>query len=209
MNSSHRRVSPLGRRHRRGTTIIEYALIGAIIAIAAIVGIEQLSDELVLSFHLVDRSFAGESATPRARNEHSNTAAAQAIAEPRRQSWSATVILVVAVVGWLVERRTRKTRGAESILAAQPNPTAAEFANTDVLRLRYAQKRLRILHDLIQDNHKLLPTDLRVSDLMTEEVKKSSPSATVAELRRLTTAHGFRHILVCNEQGTLVGVVGT
>ena len=51
----------------------------------------------------------------------------------------------------------------------------------------YAQKRLRILHELFHDHHKQLPTSLRVSDLMTEEVKKSPPSAMVAKLRRLTT----------------------
>ena len=51
-----------------------------------------------------------------------------------------------------------------------------------------AQKRLRILHELLHDHQKLLPTILRVSDLMTEEVKKSPPSAMVAKLRRWTTA---------------------
>ncbi len=206
MMYSRRRNSPFARR-RRGTTVIEYLLLGAIIAVATTVGIEQLSEDMSLSFHLVDRSFAGETATLRPRNEQPVAATAQPVADPRRPSWSATAILVVAVVGWLIERRSRSAGVAESPLPTRLGSPSGGVAPSDVLRLRYAQKRLRILRELIEDNHKLLPTDLKVGDLMTEEVKKATPDVTVGELRRLTSANGFRHILVCNEKGTLVGVV--
>lgn len=118
----------------------------------------------------------------------------------------AVSLLGLAVGGWLIERRARLGRTTEATSASKEDGDKKPEPASEC-RSRLSEKRLRILNTLINDNHKLLPSDMKVGDLMTTDIKTASPKTSVADLRRLFTDNKFRHVLICDEARRLVGVV--
>jgi len=115
----------------------------------------------------------------------------------------------MALVGIAIYFFGRRVRNAQSKFgrrrgdAFEPGPDPYDESSRD----RLAQKRLKILGTLVNDNHKLLPSDLTVGDLITTVVRTARPSTSIAELRAMTIEFKIRHILVCNDDHELVGVV--
>lgn len=115
-------------------------------------------------------------------------------------------IALMGIAICFVDRRVRNARpkfGRRRGDLMEPESDPYDEAS----RNRLAQKRLRILGTLVNDNHKLLPSDLTVGDLMTTVVRTACPLTTIAELRAMTIEYKIRHILVCNDDNELVGVV--
>lgn len=115
-------------------------------------------------------------------------------------------VVLAGVVICIFERRSRRAptkygRRRGDLLESGPAPY------DESSRSRLAQKRLKILGTLVNDNHKLLPSDLTVGDLMTTVVRTARPATPIAELRAMTIEFKIRHILVCNDDNELVGVV--
>ena len=117
------------------------------------------------------------------------------------------VLLIVALGGWIAERRARDRKAAFAEKAQSVDSTCGHTApDGDVSRSRFAKKRLQILNLLMNDGNKLLPSDLRVGDLMTTTVKTCPPSATAEELRAVVSEQKIRHVLIA-DGGALLGIV--
>lgn len=108
------------------------------------------------------------------------------------------VVLGTTILGWLYRRSRRRREVGETCVARRSSAGLSD---------RLTKKRLRILSTLMSDNNKLLPSDLRVEDLMTTNVRTAHPSTPVGTLRAIAVEHDIRHILICEDDNRLVGVV--
>lgn len=108
------------------------------------------------------------------------------------------VVLGTTILGWLYRRSRRLRAVGETCVASRSSAGLSD---------RLTKKRLRILGTLMSDNNKLLPSDLRVEDLMTTSVRTAHPSTPVGTLRAIAVEHDIRHILICDDDNRLVGVV--
>lgn len=192
-------------RNRRGVSAIEWALLGALIAAGMAIGAAQLSKDASRTFSLVGGALDSGDRVVRSDDSDDRRDPATEM-RPTGYPWISLAILSFAVVAWMVERRigTVAVRcGCHPSAPGKLMPDVPQVAS----RKRYALKRLRILNAMVHDNHKLLPSDLRVADLMTAEPKVASSTTTVAELRTLIAENSFRHVLICDKARKLLGVV--
>lgn len=192
---------------RQGGTIVEYAIFGALICAAMFFAGEQWSHEAQRTFRFVGGAIGSDHVAAaqagRKRVEESDWGMSRVNVV---RQWTGTAILTVAVCAWLVDRiGKRRSAAATAALAAEslrPLPDSAQVA-----RNRYAEKRLQILNAFLKDNHKLLPSDMRVGDLMSQELKIAASRSSVAEVRKLLEENNVRHVLICDADRRLVGVV--
>lgn len=119
-----------------------------------------------------------------------------------------TAVLVIAVggmglvtVGMLLERRGRK-RTALSVEEPEVDAPPRDPANS-----RLQGKRWWLWHTLINDSQRVLQNRVEVQHLMTRETTVVAPSATVAEMRDLIDLNRIRHLLVCDGNNRLLGVI--
>jgi diguanylate cyclase (GGDEF)-like protein len=75
------------------------------------------------------------------------------------------------------------------------------------LQFRVYAKRQSLLHALLNDTDLLTQNRIQVRHLMTRQPSTVLPKATVEEMRQVMTAGRVRHLLVCDEDGRLLGVV--
>ncbi len=143
------------------------------------------------------------------------TASAAAVPLERLAADDGRLIIVGVVIavtfagmGWLMARRSHGNahifRGHR---AHDASPDDAGVSPEVASRARFAKKRLRLMSMLVKDTHKLLPSDLKIRDLMTTNVTTALPTTTANELREIFVADNIRHMLICDEEGLLVGIV--
>jgi CBS domain-containing protein/Flp pilus assembly pilin Flp len=191
-----------------GSAGIEYAVLIAIVILSVAAVFWRTSDESLGSFVPVAQALLGDAKCSGTMDGRLIEAAPSPslTGDLRLINLISISFLCIAVSGWLIERRARIHRQSESNTT---NKTAQgrKAEPSSECRSRFSEKRLKILNTLINDNHKLLPSDLKVADLMTTDVKTALPKTTAGELRRLFADNKFRHVLICDEARHLVGVV--
>lgn len=191
-----------------GSAGIEYAVLIAILVVFVAVAFWHTSNESSSSFLPVAQALNGQEryVTTVAGRAVESRSVLHFLQGERWLNLIAVSLFGLAVGGWLIERRARLSRATEATSMTH-DARGRKPEPVNECRSRFPEKRLRILNTLINDNHKLLPSDMKVGDLMTTDVKTASPQTSVAELRRLFTDHKFRHVLICDDARRLVGVV--
>lgn len=200
--------TPLFRR-RLGSATLEYVVLVAVVAggllFIAWEAMERRGDLLQSVSSVLGRSPSELRTRPAIEN-----GAADGAGSTSRRSTAfnvfTMVVLCVAVGGWLIERRARKSH-LERAKAADQQPGRRVSDAARGSRSRLTEKRLKILNTLISDNHKLLPSDLKVGDLMTTAVTSALATTTASELRKIISENHFRHVLICDAGGGLAGIV--
>lgn len=213
MNSSKWNRAGWGRRlltQDSGSAAMECAALTAFIVVALLCVSLQTSLQFVDVFDSVSRSVNVNDAITNAHGSSTDaTQAAPYENNPRSLTYNGVMLLLLtlALGGWIAERRARDRKAASADKALAVDLTGSRDApDGDVSRSRFAKKRLQILNLLMNDGNKLLPSDLRVGDLMTTTVKTCPPSATAEELRAVVSEQKIRHVLIA-DGGTLLGIV--
>jgi len=149
----------------------------------------------------VDRRMAGVGGV---EGSQLHSAIARRLISPS-EFFAGCLTMLAASIGFVVWRRRRSqpTYGRRR----GDYPKSGSAGHDAASRTRMTQKRLKILGTLVNDHHKLLPSDLIVGDLMTTVVRTALPSTPIEELRAMTIEYDIRHVLVCNADKVLVGVV--
>jgi CBS domain-containing protein len=193
---------------RAGVAAFEYVLLGALIAAAAHFGLEHWP-RASGAFGEVGRSLDEERPpdTPVDRASAGAPEEAEAIAFTTEASWIGASILVASAGGLLFRLRIGRT----SLDSPARRPAASKPRHRpkaiDVSRARYAEKRLRILGEMLRDDRKLLAGEMRIRDLMTEAPKVVAPDTKVGDLRKLVRENRFHHVLICDAERRLLGVI--
>ncbi len=105
--------------------------------------------------------------------------------------------------GGTLLRRSRVHRGEQSI--EELMPIVASLPPHLLTRLR--SKRQEILDLLAEENVILLEGKMKVSHLMTRDLMVVSPETAVDELKSLMEQNTVRHLLVCEDDHQLLGVI--
>lgn len=197
---------PVGPRH--GAAVVEFAVIVALICAAALLTCSVLGDRVHSSLSRLGHSVPAAPATsaptaigPAERGEPAALASPapapteQANQETRlaNQRWLAGVTCVVAAVAlYVVRRRVRRPAAGPHSL-----PRADEL-------IEKRQKLLLVLQKHLQRAHN---AELSVRQLMSHRLVVVRPNATVDKIRHFMQTERVRHVLVCQGQTRLVGVI--
>ncbi len=197
-------------RRRSGSTKVEYVLLILCVCAMLLLCLLGSTSSLEGTFHLVSR------------NLDTTPAAHVLLAEPRSNPplppsspendnalayLLPPVLLTLGVASIGLRGIWRRRHATITYSHASPQDSTPHPTEPDPCWARLAAKRRQILNTLIDCGHPHLPGDLTVAEVMTREVFSASPLQTAAELRDVFAEKRFRHILICDEDGTLVGVV--
>ena len=199
----------------RGVTSVEYALILMIIVTASTLGLNAFTlvtdgtfDSLALSFEPGGQSrdtaaSASDDYYPLATADRQN---AQEITLTGRsfqilEMLTLTTALCAAAWAWRILRRQRRQRQQleETDVSADPIP-ATQLQN-------FLEKRQQILRLLTNDVSRIFESRIRVRHLMSPEVRSVKPSARQEQISELMAEHHIRHLMVCDDDGRLLGVL--
>jgi CBS domain-containing protein len=98
----------------------------------------------------------------------------------------------------------RRTYKKPSLPAASQPPVEIPFS----IQVALFEKRQQLFHALLKDQAGLWQNGLQVRHLMTENVVSVPPSTPVEKIVELVREKGIRHLLVCNDDRKLLGVLG-
>ena len=146
-----------------------------------------------------------EAAPKNARLDQRHDTASTDSAVQRRSSYriaalSGALVLVLAVT-WFVYRRRQRAPATP-----QPPSTEAERSNS-AAPSRVEVQRQRLWRVLLNISDAVLKNQVTVQDLITREVFAVSPDARVPALREACEREQIRHLLVCDGEQRLLGVV--
>ena len=191
-----------------GAALVEYALLLGAIVCTAVAGISFYGDMGSPVFHRLSGTL---SANAESVAEKSNLAEASGIeilqtgkSEGQNQPYHAivrpaTVFLAAAIVIallWLATRR-RRTR------VKSPEKEHANERAEDRLQL----KRQILWRNILEDPRLLFKNRVEVRHLMTRDVSVIARHTQTDEIRCLMTVKHMHHVLVCDSDGQLLGVV--
>jgi CBS domain-containing protein len=192
----------------QGSTIVEYAILLAIIVGGLLLTIEMLGSQTSDVFARVTKGWntAGDASPPtRLVSQNSVQPALANIDQPsaaRTASWSqnAFVVLTISVlsIAWYSISHARRREGLRD--------KAAEAAAIN-RPARFVLKRQQMMRTLGNCVLELVQGRLHVRHLMTQQVTTALPTATVAELTVCMEAQDVRHLLICDREDRLLGVV--
>lgn len=114
----------------------------------------------------------------------------------------AGVLLVIA--GSVIARARRKPPGCG--VSAAPDRRDDDWPLV-TLRDRLYAKRQSLLRFLTERSDSPQADFVAVRHLMTNEITSVAPEAGLDEVNRLITENLFRHLLVCSDEGELLGVI--
>jgi CBS domain-containing protein len=195
------------------STAVEYSLFLGLIGMLVIVGafaigamVRNTAQNLTAASHATERVVAGNGA----ENSAVNVAAADAIATSRPKApalalpWVFGGVAAALGLGctWVWRLARRKMRPAEP---DQEVPLAVP--NDCDLQARVYAKRHGLLLALTNDRGLLAENQIAVRHLMSPNPLVVSPQTPVAELHTLMTDNRIHHLLVCEQEDRLVGVL--
>ena len=204
-------------RRRSGAGLPEYAIVLAVattvVAMGAVVlfaGFRQFTGHAATA--LFDSSAAGNAARGHGLSKGP--------AQPGRQTMMADdappadvagvqasliavslAVGVLGIAGLTILRRRRKARSRESAAEDLANPAA-----TEPIHVRAFQKRQQLWRAILTDGERLLRDGMEVRHLMTRDLLKVRPAATMEEIRRVMASSRVHHLLVCDGD-RLVGII--
>ncbi len=197
--------------YRRGSALAEYALLLAVIGCSALFGARlimssgmwQFNKQLSSSWNSITGAEHGK--TPPTEialdNLPTTNAAVAANTSTARQYGSLAALLVVGIAAscGLLKVHRRKAAIAEPELGdAVMVPAGPE---------RFAVKRQEIYRVLCRNLKNLLSSNVKVGHILSNLPVTVLPNKPVAELEALMKDHQIRHLLVCDADGKLLGVV--
>lgn len=187
-------------RRRRGATVVEYALLLAFVAGAVLLGaavLGQVAEHQFIATQLAEVEAAGAAdLDPRPLSEvfldDTETESAE--------FWSVWQLVGIAVsvalniLLWVMLCNRRK------IIEETEQP---HLVNENAV----FQKRQVILQVLSKNLNRLLTNRLEVRHLMSRELTTAPPTCSVMEARTIMHDQRIRHLLICNADQQLVGIV--
>ena len=198
-------------RREQGSTSIEYAL-----ALAAIISVALLWGNLFES-----TTGAGHFETIAARLQETSessdprpTTASAAAPRPNEASWRVSIpgwmLLLVTVLltatsltTFLAQRRRMKKSAGKQ--ADQLDP--AVVVKRHERQRRYVHKRQELFRALSHNMHSVFESHVTVGQIMSTHVITVRPSTPRAEMIELMHDLEFHHLLVCDEQKHLLGII--
>ncbi|MGB6043645.1 MAG: CBS domain-containing protein [Pirellulales bacterium] len=192
-----------------GATLVEYALLLAIVATVALVGCYSLNRPVTDKFQIVSQRLesnggndarrvgrvpakaTGPGSGPGADGTHAEASLAQHSTIP-------LIVVLIGLVAWyLVKRRAGAVRN-------RPRPASISMTQ---IRSRILEKRHELLHLLskkLLDDHN---GQMRVDHFMTHNVELTPPSTPIEESHQLIIKKKYHHLLIGKRNGKLLGIV--
>lgn len=188
-------------RQDKGASAIEYAVAIGAIAATLVLAMEFMAPFEQQAFTTVAESMRAEK--PGQTPETLVDAVAQAAStEVNRWTRIGLVVLTLGAVVFALVMNRAQARELEAEGAAE-----AKVAVAVEPQARYVEKRQQILQILGRDIRSLLGSRINVRQVMTDDVAHAPPEASVDDLRKLMADREVRHLLICDAQDQLVGVV--
>jgi CBS domain-containing protein len=202
-------------RDEQGSTVVEYALLLAVIGGAILVGIDAVGAANDGTFEAVARGFEQ---TDRSTNRESTAIVASSVATKPTTTvadrlttidphppWQLPVAIGLLTVGtllwYLVYRRRKKLDAADESNEA-PIEISAELAHD-----RKFRKRQRLLAMLENEGLTAVEGRLDVRHLMSDRITFVATTTPIEEVRELMQSKGIHHLPVCKNTSQLVGVI--
>jgi diguanylate cyclase (GGDEF)-like protein len=191
-----------------GTAAVSYAVVLAVVVGSALTGAALLGSSVERTFSKVS---TGTSVPGGPETEgRTETSSSRAVAQtpPATAGTSRALIMFIMVTvpvvtvagGWLILREPRKK--------PQPAPTARKKSVVEeVLLTRLNAKREILWQQLIDDHDLLLKNQIEVRHVMTQHPIVIDKSTSGKEIAKLIAKHKVRHLLVCDKDKNLLGVV--
>jgi CBS domain-containing protein/Flp pilus assembly pilin Flp len=196
-----------------GNSVVEYALLlaiiaGALLTAATVVGFVA-RDTLSVAGATVggnisaDADGADNSAAPR-QPPRSTTSALPAISLYTVSYVQLGVVAIVVLLSGLLWSRLRKTHGAKGQEQEGAEPEYAEpRLNHDAI----FEKRQAIYNILTNDMQAMFESRILVGHLMSRHVTKVAPGDATDDVVELMREKRLRHLLVCDRDGRLLGII--
>ena len=198
-------------RGSSGTAGTEHAIFIALIIGALLLTVEGLNLLAEHTFSTAASGLAGETtgvaqrAERPAKQADGDTAVSAASTRGLSSTMRFSVLLVACTVGivcwWLVYR----INGRKA-----PATAETETANDDTVEIDHDaifEKRHKILRILSADVGILLDSRMHVEHLMSRRLATIAASKTAQQVRDLMEGEKIRHLIVCEPDGRLVGVI--
>lgn len=195
-------------RRRQGATLVEFVVIISLIIVAALLTFSVLGEQVRTSLsrlgdpvhpHSAHSSSSGTQSLGRSERPQASSSvesASEPDDEDRRlqyQRWLA-VATCLASLGVLVMVR-RKPKHIST--GSQTLPRADELIDKRQKLLLVLQKHLQHVNN----------TELSVRQLMSSQLVTVRPTAKVEKVRHFMESERVRHVLVCQGQSRLIGVI--
>jgi CBS domain-containing protein/Flp pilus assembly pilin Flp len=113
----------------------------------------------------------------------------------------AGIIAIVSAVGWLAWALGRARSHPKAPGINVPGPSV------ETIRNRAEAKRKQLWHAFLNDPEMLGQNRVRVRHVMTRDVLSISPAATREEISRKFLASRVSHLVVCDQEGAVKGVI--
>lgn len=196
---------------RRGASSVEYAVVLSGILIVALLGLASLGARV--REQLGQSAVALSGAAPSGggvTGPTSDGGASAATMPPVEQLDSglrnslafAALALAIGLSGWTWYQLRRAQPGE---LEEESPEESAESQAAKLTRLQ--AKRESLLRVLLNNTDVLMKSDLEVRHLMTRRVLCVSADATREEVQQILTDNQVHHLMVCDAQGKLVGLL--
>lgn len=187
---------------------MSYAVVLAVVVGSALTGAALLGSSVERTFSRVSTGISDPAGPETGASTEASSSRSVARTTPATAGTSRslviflmiTVPLVTVAGGWLILREPRKKP------QAAPAPRKKSVVE-EVLLTRLNAKREILWQQLIDDHDLLLKNQIEVRHVMTQHPIVISKSTSGKEIAKLISKHNVRHLLVCDKDKNLLGVV--
>jgi CBS domain-containing protein/Flp pilus assembly pilin Flp len=205
--SSCRRIA----QNQSGSAVTEYALLLAVIACSVLFGARLIMTSQQNAYNNLAHVWgvpSNDATGPRpamANQTAADSSTQQVIAEPGtpiglQVAALATLLILGAVAAGALVKTRRQGEPQPDRIAVEPTLERSEPE-------RFAKKRQEIYRVLSRNLKDLLTSNVSVGHILSQSPVCVDPSMSREELASLMQKSKFRHLLVCNAKGALLGVI--
>ncbi len=202
-------------RASHGMTSVEYALMLMIIVVISTLGLNAFTFLADGTFQSMASSLGPDDATRdteiAALADHiADTPTEIQYAKEETQTGRSLLILEMLILttalcaacwAWHILRRQHRERRQ----IGEPSQSV-ETAPDEQLQ-KFLEKRQQILRMLSKDVSRIFESRIRVHHLMSTDIRSVKPSARQEQILEDMVEHHIRHLLVCDDDGRLLGVI--
>jgi acetoin utilization protein AcuB len=205
------------RRHaaksaRRGSTVIEYALLLAVIGCSVLFGARFIANSGVAQLNRLSEGPLAGAANDGQKSPGSEPLAVEdgqsqgkEIESPRSSAWQIGSLVLILGCGVAATAGLMMTRKKKEIEEEQPELVASSGMGRRTER--FAKKRQDIYRVLCRNLKDIFTCNVRVEHILSPVPTTVLPTTPVAELGQMMKEKQFRHLLVCDQHETLLGVI--
>ena len=198
-------------RNQSGSAVTEYALLLAVIACSVLFGARLIMTSQQSAMNHLARAWNGpsgvaanqETPSPGQSQGGSQTEIAKA-EESTPIGLQVAALATLLVLGAFAAAALLKTRRRQE---TQPESGRREPVLERPEPERFAKKRQEIYRVLSRNLKDLLTSNVSVGHILSQSPVCVEPSMSREELTSLMKKSKFRHLLVCNDSGALLGVI--